>query len=573
MSTEGKEVFDLSFVLQDSDSENESDDHPALELVDGLEDAKWDAHEMDEEDVLYSWVSSENVSAGGPMHSMLDLKFTDVPGSRVITVAWKPVDYFLAYFPPSLFKRIAEETNRYASQFVAANPKLPMFSRFQKYTPTNAEELMVFVALEMSMGMCVKADVSEYWITSGLNVTPVYKKMMSRDRFICLRSILHFNDNSMCPEPGSADYDPMFKVRPINDVMKELCLKNYVPHENLCVSESLRYRWRTFKNQLVPSEPQNSEMKIWCLCDSTNGMCLNWKIHCGEKPSSNGLGMDVVTELSAPYFNTCRVIYHGKFFTSPALALYLSKKGLGSCGPVCLKRDDIPKALQKSPGKVDSDSVLFYKDQPTGLVMSSSRSWSDRRRVNYLSTVHGNEVVHKRVTSRKSPQGHQDVQKPKMVADVNEFMTGVNSMNKFTAKYINKTKCRKNYLIIYDFLKEVAMFNAYILHKESTEKAGSYRSFRDDVVLGLIEIYHNTGQPSPRVHSYDSTFVPERMRGRHFIEQMHEWKTPRDCVVCSDRKTRQRHQTSNGCPDCGVALCVGKCFKRYHTCFEFKLHS
>ncbi|XP_046561938.1 piggyBac transposable element-derived protein 4-like [Haliotis rubra] len=569
MSTEGKGLFDLSFVQQDSDSESELDNEPLLELVDDLEDEKWDPDEMDSEDFLYSWVSSENVSAGGPMQPMLQLKFTECPGSRAITVAWKPVDYFLAYFPPSMFTRIAEETNRYASQFVASNPKLPMFSRFQKYAPTNAEEVMVFVALEMSMGMCVKSDVSEYWITSGLNVTPVYKKIMSRDRFTCLRSMLHFNDNSMCPEPGSADYDPMYKVRPLSDAMKEQCLQNYVPHANLCVG-----RWKTSQKLQVPSGTNNSEVKIWCLCDSTNGMCLNWKIHCGEKPSSNGLGMDVLTELSAPYFNTSRVIYHDKFFTSATLALYLSRKGIGSCGPVTLKRDDIPKELQKSPGKAESRSVLFHKDEPTGLVMScSGGSLSDRRRVNFLSTVHGNEVVHKRVTCKKSPKGYQDIQKPKIEADVNQFMVGVNIMRTFTTKYFYKSKSRKTYLIIYDFLKEVAMYNGYILHKETTKKAKSYRSFRDDVVQGLIEMYRNTDQPFPRVHSYDSTFVPERLSGRHFVEQMHEWKTPRDCVVCSDRKGRQRHQTSLGCPDCGVALCVGKCFKRYHTCFDYKLQS
>ncbi|XP_067661331.1 piggyBac transposable element-derived protein 4-like [Haliotis asinina] len=570
MSTEEKEVFDLSFVQQDSDSESETelDNEPPPELDDDLEDEKWDPDEMDSEDLLYSWVSSENISAGRPMQPMLRLNFTESPGSRAITVAWKSVDYFLAYFPPSLFTRIAEETNRYASQFVAMNPKLPMFSRFQKYAPTNAEELMVFVALEMSMGMCVKADVSEYWTTSGLNVTPVYKKMMSRDRFTCLRSMLHFNDSSMCPDPGSADYDPIFNVRPLSDAMKEQCLQNYAPHENLCAG-----RWKTSQKLHVPSATTNSEVKIWCLCDSTNGMCLNWKIHCGEKPSSNGLGMDVLTELSAPYFNTSRVIYHDKFFTSPTLALYLSRKGLGSCGPVTLKRDDIPKALQKSPGKADSGSVLFHKDELTGLVMSSSSSLNDRRKVNFLSSVHGNEVFHKRVTSKKSPKGYKDIQKPKMEADANQFMVGVNIMRTLTTKYFCKNKSRRTYLIIYDFLKEVAMYNAYILQKETVKKAKSYRFFREDVVQGLIEMYRDTNQPFPWVHSYDSTFVPERLNGRHFIEQMHEWKTPRDCVVCSDRKSHQRHQTSLGCPDCGVALCVGKCFKRYHTCFDYKLQS
>ena len=59
-----------------------------------------------------------------------------------------------------------------------------------------------------------------------------------------------------------------------------------------------------------------------------------------------------------------------------------------------------------------------------------------------------------------------------------------------------------------------------------------------------------------------------RLTERHFIDVV-PGHGRRKCVVCAAVRRRagsfagQRVRT--WCPDCGVGLCIGQCFRRYHT--------
>jgi hypothetical protein len=51
---------------------------------------------------------------------------------------------------------------------------------------------------------------------------------MSRNRFITLLQNLHLNDNSRVPDRRSANFDKLYKIRPLLETIKENSQKAYI---------------------------------------------------------------------------------------------------------------------------------------------------------------------------------------------------------------------------------------------------------------------------------------------------------------------------------------------------------
>ena len=103
------------------------------------------------------------------------------------------------------------ETNRYAHQETEKKSPLPQFSRLRNWKDVSLHELKVFFGLIVAMGMTRKTSIDEYWSTDETNSTPLFSKMMAKDRFLLILANLHLVDN----EQVADQHDPLFKVRPI----------------------------------------------------------------------------------------------------------------------------------------------------------------------------------------------------------------------------------------------------------------------------------------------------------------------------------------------------------------------
>lgn len=115
-------------------------------------------------------------------------------GVLIDTSEFKPVDYFKYFFPDDVFDIMTTNTNLYATQFLE-NRNLGSFSRYHKWTETNAKEMQVYVALQIAMGINNKPEIPDYWSTYWLTVGK-FCDVMSRNRYQLLNMFLHFNDNN-----------------------------------------------------------------------------------------------------------------------------------------------------------------------------------------------------------------------------------------------------------------------------------------------------------------------------------------------------------------------------------------
>ena len=110
---------------------------------------------------------------------------------------------------------------------------------------------------------------------------------------------------------------------------------------------------------------------------------------------------------------------------------------------------------------------------------------------------------------------------------------------------------------------EVTVNNAHIIYKmhTNTRTKLTMKDFRRELAVELCsEVCH--GNVRGRLHADQSL---ERLRGSHFIQK---GTKRRDCHVCSDQNPGGGRKTVNTfCMTCSdqPPLCIGECFRKYHT--------
>ena len=114
--------------------------------------------------------------------------------------------------------------------------KMPpsQFSRLQKWANTTVKELYIVFAITMFMSRVKKRTLAEYWTKDPLIATHQFSNYMSRDRYLLLLRILHFNDNTT-QIPGKR----LHKLKPIVDHLRNTYSSVFVPFQNICIDESL----------------------------------------------------------------------------------------------------------------------------------------------------------------------------------------------------------------------------------------------------------------------------------------------------------------------------------------------
>ncbi|KAL0811830.1 hypothetical protein ABMA28_009258 [Loxostege sticticalis] len=92
-------------------------------------------------------------------------------------------------------------------------------SRITKWVDTTVDELYVFFAITLAMGVVVKTRLEEYWNCSqDIFVTPEFTTAMRYDRFLLLSRCILFRNNETCdPSTMSRAEAKLFKVQPIID--------------------------------------------------------------------------------------------------------------------------------------------------------------------------------------------------------------------------------------------------------------------------------------------------------------------------------------------------------------------
>jgi hypothetical protein len=510
------------------------------------------------------------------------IPFTGTEGLRVrIPDDPEPIDFFNLYFTDEIFQYIADETNRYAEQFIAANKdNLKDNSRVRDWKKTDKNEMKTFFGLVMLMGIVHKPRMHMYWAKDELIRTPIFGEIMARDRFYILLRFLHFSDNKD-PLYDAADpnRDRLYKVRPFIRKIQARCRRVYYPGKNLCVDESLLlYKGRLLFKQCIRTKRARFGIKFYELCTS-EGITLDFIVYSAEnifRDHPDPMEQMRITEripinLIQPYLGHGHSLFVDNWYTSPDLGQYLIDNATYICGTINPKRDNYAAELRTQT--LEKGTAAFMK---TGNILAvkfralKNKSNNKPKEV-YMLTTEGRATLED--TGRKDKEGHAII-KPSCIVSYNHKMGGVDMVDQLLHGLNTVRKTYKWYKKIVFRLLMQCSINAHRIYLKETDQRKDFLGFVKDVVTALVT-------SSPRlnknviardtVHRLTGCHFPTRKdgkKGKHSASKM--------CRVCWARGFRSQSgreiKTVWICPDCPSqpGLHVDKdCFRFYHERLDY----
>ena len=111
---------------------------------------------------------------------------------------------------------------------------LPRYSRARLWKDVTVEKRK-FLAFHLLTGIIRKPEISQYWSTDPLLVTPIFN-IMSRNRYQSIMEFLHFNDNTFY-DAADPDRDRLFKARPLTEHLVKRFKEVYIPSREISIDE------------------------------------------------------------------------------------------------------------------------------------------------------------------------------------------------------------------------------------------------------------------------------------------------------------------------------------------------
>ncbi|KAK3892069.1 hypothetical protein Pcinc_004038 [Petrolisthes cinctipes] len=216
---------------------------------------------------------------------------------------------------------------------------------------------------------------------------------------------------------------------------------------------------------------------------------------------------------------------------------------------------------------------LFIQREKSGKI--GAFKWNDRRAVHLLSTIHKGEIVE---TGKIHHRTKNPILKPDVVVDYTQNMRLVDKSDCQLSSVECLRKSVKWYHKFFFHLIDVSMLNAYniwLIRKDiDPTKKPKLREFIYNVAYQLLEKY---GQPTTNIKGRRHNPLPDRIiegYSRHYpihTEMVNGQRQRKECYVCNHTTKRPKKRTRVNiiCNECKIGLCVGDCFRDYHTLKNF----
>lgn len=527
---------DEYFADSDSDCEMENIEEIANDFVnEGKNDDPVEIHEKKDE---FEWKSPKESDKA------FIAPFTGNVGVKSNIVGLQSAyESFKGLFTNEILDLITIETNRYAEQVLELRPEESGKRKHSpEWTKTTAHEIESFLGTILLMGHIHKDKFQDYWSTDDLLETPIFRKIMPRDRFISILKFFHFENNHNKPSKDSQDYDRLWKIRKIFDMQNAAFKKAYDPSEELALDEVIvKFKGRVAFRQYIPTKRKQWGIKMYKISDKT-GYTYDMRVYLGndknkidKKFSASYNVVDIMTESVK---GKGHKLYMDNYFSSPELFHHLiTEKKINACGTVRCNRKNFPKDLQQEKLKSGDIRVKF------GHGLTALR-WKDKRDVYMLSSMH----------HPAEQTASKEIRKPKIVADYNMNMGYVDLSDRMANSYSVERRTMKWTKKLFFHLLDITVLNSFLLFKGEE----NHRDFRLSLIRSLIKIHE-----IPKVLS-----TPKSPGTSIRFDGSGHWplngKNRRRCVVCHKNGLQRRSTVI--CVKCNVALCIDKdCFGMYHT--------
>jgi hypothetical protein len=505
-----------------------------------------------------------------------------------------PEEFFKEMFDDKMWTIMSEATNQYVEYkkndirknrdpFEAADvgePNLTKGSRLNQWTNTTPNEMKVFVAHLIIMGLIKKPSLESYWSRESVTRTSFFGTYMPRNRFQNILWNLHVSPSpEVNPPYGEEGHDPLYKVREMLDMMGRNFKTKYTPGKIISMDESCcPFKGRVRFLQYMPKKPNKFSIKLWMISEATTGYISGFEVYTGRELT---VGNDIdgtmgrTTKLVVGLLQSLNLtdsgyhLYFDNYFNSPELVNALYKRKTLCCGTVNRNRKNLPKAVIKQ--KLDrGESIYARRGEALAL------KWRDKREVMVLSSIHS---CREAISNKKNFRGERKM-KPAAVYYYNQNMSGVDLTDQFLTYYSFLRKTLKWYRKLLIHFLNMTILNAHLLHKMYGNEKMSHEHFRHAIVHHLLK----SGKESVILDVPSDPLLGLRIvEENHFAEKIPPKKGAqrqnpcRSCFVCNISQAdmdannynqlsrKKKKSTSYWCPKCQKPLCVDPCFKLFHT--------
>ena len=215
-----------------------------------------------------------------PEDTVNPLVFTGNSGCATPLQSEEPLLFFEQFVTTDFVSDCVTETNRYAAQ-MSSGTGLSPFSRIRNWVDTTVFELFLYFGMLILMGIDRRPKLSMYWSHNCFVNTPAFSALMSRDRFLLIRRLLHFVDNTDYERGVSGK---LFKIKPVLEYFQDKFKSLFHPGKFFAVDESLLlWKGRLSWKQYIPKKRSRFGIKSFELCDCSTSYLWNFIIYSGRE--------------------------------------------------------------------------------------------------------------------------------------------------------------------------------------------------------------------------------------------------------------------------------------------------
>lgn len=482
-----------------------------------------------------------------------------------------PLKYFQQFVDDDVIKHIVEQTNLFAVQ-------RNVTTNFH----TTEREMRAFLGVSILCSIVKMPSYRMYW-SHWTRFAPI-ADAMPRNRFECIRSNLHLNNNDNLKPRSHPEHDRLFKVRPFVEKIRQNFRKVPSEEHNSIDEVLIPSKSRKAIIQYIKSKPHKWGIKVFARC-SAAGFMNDFEIYIGKSESSEiselGLSGDVVLRLCKDLPpNGNYKIYTDNWFSSYKLACALKERGIWMVGVVRSNRllgcrFETDKSL-KSRGRGSFDVRTETNKNITAV------KWYDNKPVHVVSSFCSAEPVEEVRRWSARCKRYIDVSRPHIVGEYNKYMGGVDLNDMLVALYRMDIGTKKYYLRIFYGLIDICIVNAWLLYRRSSPEKQqreimSLLSFKTHIAQGLLTtsgiVSLKRGRPSA---SRDVSSSPSEGPSRRAtpvypstdsrydgVEHLAVYAKRNKCRYCKSNNSFSRIK----CVKCNVNLCITEkkdCFYKYH---------
>ena len=334
--------------------------------------------------------------------------------------------------------------------------------------------------------------------------------------------------------------------------MMRLCIKYYGCHG---------------MKQFIRGKPVRFGYKVWAL-NCSSGFCVDFQVYQGKSQDDIEAYEKVFGKCTAPllkfmdnFGNNLKplpfLFYFDNLFTSTSLLLELNRRNYGGTGT--LRENKVTKVMKellprKKPfDKKERGAAESIVDKENNIAVTI---WKDNKPVIIASNCHAAKPYGQCERYSRLEHARVKVQIPKPVKLYNGSMGGTDRMDQNVSTYRINVRGKKWYYPIFSWTIDVAVQNAWLIHRKSGGIM-SLLQFRRTITVGYLTKFGQkpkaAGRPSTQENSIGS--VVRFDQTGHFVGQNVKKMRCRGLNCTSIIRTV--------CKRCNVALCI-PCFEGYH---------